>query len=156
MLINVEESMKNRRVKKRAVTGFGVVLVFVLAFVAFFYLSFQTVVVRGESMEPTFRTGRRLLVTNAYWLVGDIRQNDIVVIRGDLPKEYIIKRVHRLGGEKVDFANAPPSWDIRTGEFVVPKGYLYVIGDNREVSEDSRKFGPVEAGRVLGKVVIVR
>ncbi len=139
--------------RKRALTGFGIVLLFVLGFAIFFYLSFNTVIVTGNSMEKTYKSGRRLLSSRAYWLVGGIRVKDVVVIKGDGPKEYVIKRVYKMEGEVVDFANIPETWSIANGEYVVPKGHIYVLGDNREVSEDSRKFGAVPLDRVLGKIV---
>jgi signal peptidase I len=139
--------------RKRAITGFGIVLLFVFGFTIFFYLNFNTVIVSGSSMLPTYKNGRRLLASRAYWLVGPIRDKDIVVIKGDGPSDYIIKRVYKMGGEVVDFANVPEQWTIAMGEFVVPTGNVYVLGDNREVSEDSRKFGPVPVDRILGKIV---
>ncbi len=139
--------------RKRALTGFGIVLLFVLAFAVFFYFNFNTVVVSGNSMEKTYFSGRRLLSSRAYWLVGPIRVKDVVVIRGEKPKEYFIKRVYKMEGEVVDFANIPENWNIANGEYVVPKGHIYVLGDNREVSEDSRKYGAVSVDRILGKIV---
>ncbi|MES1228009.1 MAG: S26 family signal peptidase, partial [Armatimonadota bacterium] len=67
--------------KKVFFTRFGVFLLFVLAFVVVFATSFQTVQVKGESMEPTFLSGQRLLITRAYWLVGGIHKNDIIVMK---------------------------------------------------------------------------
>lgn len=139
--------------KKRAVTSFGVVLLFVLGFAVFFYFSFTTVVVTGNSMEPTYRNGQRLLSSRAYWLVGPIREKDVVVIRGDKPKEYFIKRVYKMAGGIVDFANVPETWSIGNGEYIVPQGHVFVLGDNREVSEDSRKYGAVPLDRIIGKIV---
>lgn len=140
--------------RKRAITGFGIVLLFVFGFTMFFYLNFNTVIVTGNSMENTYHSGQRLLASRAYWLVGEIRDKDIVVIKqGDGPKDYIIKRVYKMEGEVVDFANVPENWSIGNGEYKVPSGYIYVLGDNRAVSEDSRKFGAVAIDRVLGKIV---
>ncbi len=138
---------------KRAITGFGIVLLLVFAITVFFYLNFNTVVVSGKSMLPTFHDKQRLLASRAYWLVGAIRDKDIVVIKGDEPKEYFIKRVYKMEGELVDFANVPETWSIANGEYRVPKGQIYVLGDNREVSEDSRKYGSVPLDRILGKIV---
>lgn len=120
---------------------------------SFFYLNFRTVIVTGDSMEPTFKTGRRLLSSRAYWLVGPIQPRDVVVIRGEAPGEYMIKRVYKLAGQVVDWANIPESWSITNGEYVVPDGNVYVLGDNRDYSEDSRRYGAVPMGRVLGKIV---
>jgi signal peptidase I len=140
--------------RKRTVTGFTVLVLFMLAFAIFCYKNFKTVVVSGISMVPTFKDGQRVLVSHAYWLVGPIRRKDIVVLRDSGPTGYIIKRVYRMGGDKVDWENAPESHRLTDPPFVVPDGELYVLGDNRLRSEDSRKFGPVPLGDVLGKVVV--
>jgi len=142
--------------RKKAFTGFGVMLLFILGFALFFFLNFKTVIVSGPSMQPTYMSGDRLLESKAYWLIGPIHQEDIVVIRNEDGKGYIIKRVYRLGGEKVDYKNVPDSWNLASGEYVVPEGDVYVLGDNRPVSEDSRKFGPVPMERILGKIVILQ
>lgn len=105
-------------------------------------------------MLPTLKNNQRVLTSRAYWLVGRIKDKDIVVIRDDGPTGYIIKRVYRMAGEVVDWYNVPDYFDFRKGEFKVPAGYAYVLGDNREVSEDSRKFGPVKMSDIIGKVVI--
>jgi signal peptidase I len=139
--------------KKRAVTGFGISLLLMFLLALFFFFNFTTVIVSGHSMEPTYHTGQRLLACKAYWLVGGIKDNDIVVIRTGKGGEYIIKRVYKQAGEVVDWVNAPADWHLAEGEYVVPPNSIYVIGDNRKVSEDSRSFGPVEVSRVIGKIV---
>ena len=144
------------RARKVVFTGFGVFLLFVLGFVLFFYWNFNTIEVKGDSMEPTFHSGQRLLISKAYWLVGDIKKNDIVVVKNIEGNDTIIKRVYALGGQPVDFFNIPESYDFSKGEYIVPTGHLYVLGDNRPVSDDSRLFGPVDNKNVLGKVVVVR
>lgn len=146
---------------RRPFTGFGVAMIAVLIFAVFFMLNFTTVVVSGPSMLPTFKTGRRLLATKAYWLAGPLRHDDIVVIREADPNAgtgYFIKRVYRLAGETVDMVNIPraPLWTLAKGPYVVPKDSIYVLGDNREVSSDSREFGAVPLSRVIGKVIHVQ
>lgn len=143
--------------KKVVVTGFTVFLLFVLAFVIFLSQNFTTVEVKGPSMEPTFYERDHVLVSKAYWLVGPLKRGDIVVIKSeDKAGEYYIKRVNRLPGETVDFYNLPQDYSLTNGEFVVPDGQYYVLGDNRPVSEDSRVWGPVDVGEIIGKVIVIR
>ncbi len=142
------------RGKIRKITGFGVVMLFVLAFAIFFQRNFSTVMVRGDSMHATLKNGQRLLATDAYWLVGEIQPNDIVVFQIPGKSEYYIKRVYKLGGEPVDWLNAPRAWKLSAGEYQVPQGMVYVLGDNRSESEDSRIFGPLSPDQILGKVVV--
>jgi signal peptidase I len=139
--------------RQRAITGFGITLLFILGFAVFFYLNFTTVVVSGQSMEDTFHSGDRLLASKAYWLVGPIRDKDVVVIKEENERGYLIKRVAYMPGETVDYVNVPDNWSLAQGDYVVPAEKLYVLGDNFAVSEDSRKFGPVPEKDVLGKVI---
>lgn len=142
------------KVSRRATTGFGLTLVMVLAFAVFFNLNFKTVVVNGDSMLSTLKPGQRVLVSKAYWLIGPIRRKDIVVVQDETPDGYFIKRVYRLGGEVVDYPNVPSSHLLASGEYVVPENEVFLLGDNRGSSEDSRYFGPVPMSRIIGKVVV--
>lgn len=139
--------------KKVAVTSFGIVLFILLGITLFLYSTIRTVVVSGESMLPTFKSGQRLLACNAYWLVGGINVKDVVVVKEENSNEYIIKRVYKLAGEVVDWNNVPEDWSLQKGEYRVPENHVFVLGDNREVSEDSRKFGAVPVNRIIGKII---
>lgn len=139
---------------KKVKTGLSVGLLILLGLAVFSYFNFTTVVVSGNSMEPTFANGRRLLASSAYFLVGGIKKNDIVVIRGTKGEDYMIKRVYRTEGEKVEWVFAPENYPVDGPEFVVPNGTVFVLGDNRVVSEDSRKYGPIPLSRIIGKVVV--
>ena len=141
--------------RKKAITEFGVSLVLILGVTLFFYFNFTTVVVSGHSMEPTFQTGQRLLAARAYWLVGGITDGSVIVIQeGSGRHDYLIKRVYKTAGEVVDWPNVPSNYRMESGPFVVPADSVYVLGDNREVSEDSRRFGPVPLNQVIGKIVV--
>lgn len=142
-----------RRTSKWALTGFTLVLIYALAFLMFWFFNFQKVVVSGVSMEPTLKNGRNLWSCKAYWLVGPIKRGDIVVIREEAAHDTIIKRVYRMGGEVVDYAWIPNNYAVTQGPYVVPEGQIYVLGDNRPESEDSRIFGPVPLEEVRGKIV---
>ncbi len=138
------------------ITGFGLFMLFLLAFVLFFWANFKTVEVKGESMMPTFKSGTRLLVSKAYWLVGRIKKNDVIVLNGKENGDVIIKRVYGLSGDKINAYNAPRDWKLANGDYTVPDGCVYVLGDNLPVSQDSRYYGPFKLSDVIGKVVIAR
>jgi signal peptidase I len=139
--------------KKVLITSFGAFLIPVLVFGVIFWFNFRTVEVKGDSMEPTFHSGQHLLISRAYWLVGPIKRNDIIVMKKPDTGETIIKRVYGMPGDTVDFYNVPENWSLANGEYTVPADSYFVLGDNRPVSEDSRTFGPVKANLVLGKVI---
>lgn len=140
---------------KRALTSFSLILMYILGFLVFWFFNFQRVVVRGDSMMPTFTSGEVLWASKAYWLIGGIQRGDVIVIRDPVGSGYIIKRVHRLGGEIVDPLYAPLDFAFIKGEdeYKVPAGFYYVLGDNLEVSQDSRVFGPLPGTAVIGKYV---
>lgn len=130
----LEQPMKHRRWLRSAIA------VFVFLVVAFLYHSFFTLsVVRGKSMEPTFHDGQVILVGKGGLLFGPLKRGDVVMIKRG--KELLVKRVVAL-----PYETAPDG--IR-----VPVNHVYVIGDNLEVSEDSRTFGPIPLNTVVGKVL---
>ena len=116
----------------------------------FFALNFRVVVVSGPSMEPTYQSGDRLLMTTAYWLFGDIQKGEVVVIvrpNGEL----LIKRVVALAGEQIPEKYWTPLVYMMGGR--VPEGHIFVVGDNLERSEDSRQLGAMPLSYVQGKIV---
>lgn len=125
-------------------------------FALFVWKTFKVVEVSGESMLPTFHTGERVTVSDAYWLFGKIRDGDIVVLKEPRDGTYIIKRVYKMGGEQVDYVNSPKGWSFKNGKFVVPANSVFVLGDNRPKSDDSRDFGPIPMSQILGKVIVYR
>lgn len=119
--------------------------------------SFKTVIVEGSSMEPYLKHGDEILVTSAYWLLGKLKRNDIVLVKALSPDDgFYIKRVYRLGGESIpasDLLHLPERHELASGDFFVPPGSVYVVGDNLPDSHDSRQFGPVPVENILGKAV---
>lgn len=140
--------------RKRAATGFGLTLGLLFFFALFLNLNFHTVIVDGQSMMPTLNPNEKVVVSKAYWLVGPIHDKDIVVIKDPTADGYIIKRVFRMAGERVPVDKWPDSQKLEDGEYTVPDGDIFVLGDNIRESEDSRKFGPVSLSTVIGKVVV--
>ena len=148
----------------------------VLAVVLVFTFVIRLIGVDGHSMVPTLQDGDRLLVLNSI-LYSDYRYGDIVVLRKDtFMEEPIVKRVIATEGQTVDidFAAGAVYVDgallderyineltfLEEGtEFplTVPKGGLFVMGDNRNHSSDSRdsRLGVVDARYVIGRAVFL-
>ena len=148
----------------------------VLAVVLLFTFVIRLIGVDGHSMVPTLQDGDRLLVLNAM-LDNDYEYGDIVVLRKDtFLEEPIVKRVIATEGQTVDidFANGvvyvdgealdepyinEPTYVEEGTEFplTVPEGSIFVMGDNRNHSSDSRSsdLGTVDTRYVIGKAVFL-
>lgn len=137
--------------------------------VVFFGLqaTIQSSVVLGTSMEPNFETGQRLIVNKIIYKFDELKRGDVVVLRppSDTNAEYL-KRVVGLPGESVEIKNGlvyidgeplsepyildSPNYTMKKLE--VPQGYCFVLGDNRNNSNDSHIWGPLPQGNIIGKV----
>ncbi|XP_074593450.1 mitochondrial inner membrane protease subunit 1-like [Brevipalpus obovatus] len=107
--------------------------------------AFSSAVVEGASMQPTLLSKDVLILNRWITRFGYINKEDIVVMRAlEEPLKSKCKRVVALEGERV-----------KKGFFstqIVPRGHVWVEGDNRNNSSDSRDFGPVPVGMITGKV----
>lgn len=127
----------------------------------------QATRVDGQSMEPSLHTDERLVVEKLSYRLRGPQRFDIVVIRvpsqGD---ELLIKRVIGLPGEAVEIRDGvvyingaelgEPFVEQRTypgrdAKVTVPPLHVFVMGDNRTHSNDSRSFGPVPIDNIVGR-----
>lgn len=127
----------------------------------------QATRVDGQSMEPNLHTDQRLVVEKVSYRFHGPRRFDIVVLK--LPEqgdELLIKRVVGLPGETVEIRDGrvyinsealdepftPEETRSRRYEKVtVPPLHVFVLGDNRNRSNDSRSFGPVPIDDIVGR-----
>ena len=148
----------------------------VLTVVVLFTFVVRLIGVDGHSMVPTLQHGDRLLVLNSM-LYDDYKYGDIVVLRKEaFLDEPIVKRVIAVENQTVDidFSTGSVFVDgnllkedyineltfVEEGtEFplVVPEGSIFVMGDNRNHSSDSRdsRLGTVDSRYVIGKAAIL-
>ncbi|QIS07982.1 S26 family signal peptidase [Nocardia arthritidis] len=111
------------------------------------------VTVRGASMEPAYRNGDRVLVRRG---VLPARGEVVVVELHSEPcecavRKWMIKRVAAVPGDPVPRAQVPALAQVL--EDRVPQGQLVLLGDNGQISFDSRRIGYVPVARVLGPVL---
>lgn len=126
----------------------------------------QATQVYGQSMEPNLHHSQRLVVEKISYHFHGPRRGDVVVLRSPQQNsELLIKRVIGLPGEKVEIHDglvyidgvplAEPYLTHGTAGYqapiVVPPLHVYVLGDNRNFSNDSRSFGPVPLENIVGR-----
>jgi signal peptidase I len=137
----------------------------VLALTVHLFLA-QATIVYGQSMEPNLYERQRLIIDKLSYRLHPPQRNDIVVL--DIPgmDEMLVKRIIGLPGETVEIQNGvvyvdgapipepfPHDLGFQSMEPITlgPLSY-FVMGDNRENSNDSRAFGPVKREYILGRV----
>ncbi len=148
------------------------------------FFLFTPIVVDGESMKPTLEDGERMIVNKFGYTVGEPDRYDIVVFHANEDTDYI-KRVIGLPGDHIayeddqlyvngEIQNEPylsavkkqesMNGNVFTIDFtledlleinVIPEGYVFVLGDNRENSTDSRIIGLVPIEEIVGSTKFV-
>lgn len=162
----------------------ALVIAFILA-AGIRYLLFTPIVVDGESMMPTLENGDRMIVNRFGYHIGDIHRFDIVVFHAPEKKDYIKRIIGLPGdrlmykddqlyinGKKIaepylkkykeeimDGGTLTEDFSLRDtpnakGD-TIPDGYVFVMGDNRRYSKDSRHIGIVPISKIIGKTNVV-
>eukprot|EP00971_Amphidinium_carterae_P323078 6420854-Amphidinium_carterae.1 len=100
----------------------------------------------GASMVPQISQGGDVILFErvTHRLEGLKRGEVVVAMSARDPGAMVCKRVGGIAGDRCLLADKT--------EIVVPKGHVFLVGDNQPVSHDSRHYGPVSQGLVLGKV----
>ena len=124
-------------------------------------------VVDGESMVPTLKDNNLVIISKITYVVKDINRFDIVVIKNEEDNDKIIKRVIGLPNEKIVYKDnvlyindkIVTSDEIKfedTNDFEAETGdnEYFVLGDNRDISKDSRYLGNFKRSDILGRVSI--
>ncbi len=137
---------------------------------------FRPVAVEGISMYPTLNNSDRLILDKVTYYFRKPKAGDIVIVKyPSNEKEQFIKRVIAVGGDKIKIENhklyingarkdekyifEQMNSDIDenfTNEIEVPKGSIFVMGDNRNDSKDSRfaDVGFIDLDRIIGRAVL--
>jgi len=134
-------------------------------------------VVEGSSMYSTLETGDRVFVNKVSYRLHDPNRGDVVVlheIRGTSERD-LIKRVIAVGGEEIEMRSCevrvggqlllepyldptvvtPGNCGGDFGPLIVPEGTVFVMGDNRAGSQDSRALGPILLDDIVGRAFVV-
>jgi signal peptidase I len=135
---------------------------------------FQAFYIPSESMEPTLIDRDRVIVNKVSYRLHDVNRGDLIVFERP-PNEPVteipelIKRVVGLPGETIEGRGGfvyidgrllvepylSPGTTVSTfGPVPVPEGHVFVMGDNRSNSRDSRVFGPVDQDLIVGRAFV--
>ncbi len=152
----------------------AVIIVALLAAFVIRAVVVQTYFIPSNSMAPTLEVGDRLMVYKLAFRVGQVDRGDLVVfnrppsIENSQLKDFV-KRVVALPGEQIQAINGvvyvdnlplPEEYlseNSLTADFDpidVPKDHIFVMGDNRSNSRDSRSFGPINVDLLVGEVFV--
>jgi signal peptidase I len=131
----------------------------------------QAFYIPSGSMEPTLMVNDRILVAKFLYRFEPIARGDVIVFRYPLnPQRDFVKRVMGLPGDRaqlkegVVYVNgqriSEKGYTIKPdfgnyGPVTVPQGQFFVLGDNRNNSEDSRFFGYVPRDNIIGKAIFI-
>ncbi len=142
-----------------------------LVFRAFLFQAFW---IPSESMEGTLEVNDRVMVNRLSYRLHDVNRGDIIVFHK--PEglasnvDELIKRVMALEGETIEGRNGavyvdgqrvaesyldPADTIFDFGPTLVPPGHVFVMGDNRDDSTDSRVFGPIEVQSIVGRAFVI-
>jgi signal peptidase I len=171
---------KGRRILRELLEILGIVVVAVILTLllrAFVIDSYQ---IPTGSMEPTIEIGDRLFAEKVSYYLGGPAQGDIVTFYDLSPDEegrILIKRCIATGGQTVDlmdgkvvvdgiildepYTHGLPSFPLNPMPgisikypYTVPEGSVWVMGDNRTRSQDSRYFGAIPDENLIGKALL--
>lgn len=137
----------------------------------------QQFAVAGTSMYSTLHDGDRVLVNKLSYRLHDPRRGDIVVLKTieSIGERDLIKRVVALPGETVEYTSCvlyidgkklvepyldatvvlPNQCGPDQTALTVPEGTVFVLGDNRNWSKDSRNLGPIKYDDIIGRAFVV-
>jgi len=125
--------------------------------------------VDGFSMNPTLQDGEYVLVSKVTYRLGQPQHGDIIVFKyPGQPPQDLIKRIIGLPGDSVQvngsnvYVNGQPLAEpyiaaapMYQGQWQVPEGFLFVLGDNRNDSSDSHSWGLLPRENVIGKALLI-
>ena len=138
------------------------------------YYLVQPFFVKGASMDPNFADGQYLVINELVYRLAAPTRGDVIIFRYPAdPSQYYIKRLIGLPNETIEISDGrikifnqehplgfvldesnylPNAITYGDNKITLKSGEFFVLGDNRQASFDSRRWGPVPAEDIIGRV----
>ena len=155
--------------KKKKIISIITFFIPIIIIVGLYYICIYSAVVQSSSMEPTIKTKSRVFANKLAYIFDEPERGDVIAFYSKENKKDMLKRVIGVAGDKITFVDGEIfingmlceesyiKGDIETNadfSFIVPKGTVFVLGDNRENSVYSRYWNNpyVSIDDIYGKV----
>jgi signal peptidase I len=153
--------------KQHAMKHFHLSLFATIILVAILACGYQSVLrFDGYSMEPTITNGQKLFTEEIS--LSDLKQGDIIYF--ELDERLQAKRLIGLPGEKIEIRDGniyindqiliedyeASSPEYRFGPITLEADRYFVLGDNRNDSNDSHQYGPINGDQIMGRVTLIQ
>lgn len=162
-----QERLRRRR-REACAWIVEIAVVFVLAMLVRTFV-FSLTTVQGPSMRETLHSGQIVAVDKLYFAIHDFSRGQIVICRYPDSDEFYVKRIVGLPGETIEiregtvYIDGEPIAetyltrvdDQSMDPITLAKDEIFVMGDNRPVSRDSRAVGPLTLDEIYGRVLFV-
>ena len=156
-----------RRVARELITT--VVPALLIAVLVNAYVAEAVAIEDGPSMQPNLYVGDRLMTEKISYHFHPPRRGDVVIVERPAGEVSLVKRVVAVEGEVVEvreghtYVDGQPIEEPWVAHFggqdygpaLVPADHVFVVGDNRALSRDSRAIGPVAVDAIRGRVWLV-
>ncbi|MBI4709231.1 MAG: signal peptidase I [Candidatus Portnoybacteria bacterium] len=155
---------------------FKIVIISLAIIIPIRYFLVQPFFVKGASMEPNFEDNQYLLIDEISYRFREPQRGEVVVFKYPLkPSEFYIKRIIALPGESVQIKDSkisvynkehPDGFSLDESSYLgtipmsdepkitLKENEFFVLGDNRQASYDSRRWGPLPREDLIGRVWI--
>jgi signal peptidase I len=167
-----DNTNKKRVILKEFLTYAIVVLTAIISATLIRSFIIEPFIVPTPSMEPTLKVGDKVLINKIAYKIKPVRKGDIVAFNSPIEEKDLVKRVIALEGEEVTLTSEGEIYvdNVKKVESYLPAGsnisYLnqtialgenevFVMGDNRNNSYDSRFFGPIQEESIFGKFMLI-
>lgn len=169
---NKQVNAKNKKILKEFLGYAIVILAAVISATLIRIFILEPFIVPTPSMEPNLRVGDKVIINKMAYKFGTVKRGDIVAFHSPLEQKDLVKRVIAvegdeitltsegeifISGEKISESYLPANQNIFyiNQTIVVGEGEVFVMGDNRNNSFDSRFFGTIAEDDIFGKFVLI-